>query len=71
MYPLIALCALAVLASFGLYALRRARPADVPAVLTGSARPVVVLVLATLALLLADPADLPTLLRAALRALGH
>lgn len=47
------LCAPAVLASFGLYALRRARPADVPAVLTGGARPVVVLVLAALALLLA------------------
>ncbi|BDH13823.1 hypothetical protein HOK021_50020 [Streptomyces hygroscopicus] len=43
-----------MLASFGLYALRRARPAGVPDVLTGGARPVVVLVLAALALLLAD-----------------
>ncbi|MFE6744123.1 hypothetical protein [Streptomyces tubercidicus] len=66
MFLIILRASLAVLVSLGLYALRRSRPADVLAVLTAGARPVVLLVLVALALLFADPADVPALLRMAL-----
>ncbi|MGW2393989.1 hypothetical protein ACWCYK_31525 [Streptomyces lydicamycinicus] len=67
---IILLASLAALAALGLYALRQSRPADVPAVLTTGARPVLLLVLVALALLLTYPADVPTLLRAALASLA-
>ncbi|MFD7556415.1 hypothetical protein ACFV9E_17990 [Streptomyces sp. NPDC059835] len=61
---LLALLALAVLGSLAGYALRRATPADVPAVLKTTACVLPVLVLGTIALVLVDPADVPSVLRA-------
>ncbi|MFJ4781254.1 hypothetical protein [Streptomyces sp. NPDC088762] len=65
MNPLfLALLALAVLGGLAGYALRRAAPADVPAVLKTATYVLSVLVLGTIALVLVDPTDVPSVLRA-------
>lgn len=64
---LLALLALAVLAALAGYALRRATPTDVPAVLKTAACVLPVLVLGSIALVLVDPADIPSVLRAVLQ----
>ncbi|MET9852202.1 hypothetical protein ABZY57_04520 [Streptomyces sp. NPDC006450] len=53
-----------VLAGLAVYALYRAATPDVPAVLATAARTLPVLVLGAVALVLVDPADIPSVLRA-------
>ncbi|MFF9403649.1 hypothetical protein [Streptomyces sp. NPDC014744] len=60
---LIALVALAVLSG---YALHRAAAVDIPAVLATAARTLPVLALGAIVLVLVDPADVPSVLRAVL-----
>lgn len=65
MTPLLtALIALVALAALAGYALHRAATSDVPAVLTTAALTLLVLVLGTIALVLVDPADVPSVIRA-------
>ncbi|MEU4359931.1 hypothetical protein [Streptomyces virginiae] len=61
---LLALFAVALLAALAGYALHRALPSDVPDVLGSAARMLPLLVLGAIALVLVDPADVPSVLRA-------
>ncbi|MFB7176859.1 hypothetical protein ACFCYI_04015 [Streptomyces sp. NPDC056257] len=63
---LLALITLTVLGGLAGYALHRAATADVPAVLTTAARTLPALALGAIALVLVDPADVPSVLRAVL-----
>ncbi|MEW2498249.1 hypothetical protein AB0942_32645 [Streptomyces nodosus] len=56
--------ALVLLAGLAGYGLRRAATPDIPAALVTTTRALVVLALGSLALLLVDPADVPSVLRA-------
>jgi hypothetical protein len=56
--------ALVLLAGLAGYGIRRAASPDIPAALVTITRALVVLVLGSLALLLVDPADVPSVLRA-------
>ncbi|MFJ3966105.1 hypothetical protein [Streptomyces sp. NPDC090036] len=65
MNPLfLSLLGILVLAGLAGYALYRAATSDVPAVLATAARTLPVLVLGAVALVLVDPADIPSVLRA-------
>ncbi|WP_329202909.1 MULTISPECIES: hypothetical protein [unclassified Streptomyces] len=65
MNPLfLALLGIVVLAGLAGYALYRAATPDVPTVLTTAARALPVLVLGAMALVLVDPANIPSVLRA-------
>ncbi|MEU9087953.1 hypothetical protein [Streptomyces sp. NPDC048357] len=63
---LLALLTLAVLGGLPGYALHRAATADVPAVLTTAARTLPALALSAVVLVLIDPSDVPSVLRAVL-----
>ncbi|MFD9744745.1 hypothetical protein ACIQEY_11745 [Streptomyces parvus] len=63
---LMALIAVVALAALSGYALHRAAAVDIPAVLATAARTLPVLTLGAIALVLVDPTEVPSVLRAVL-----
>ncbi|MGW5284583.1 hypothetical protein ACWERI_34945 [Streptomyces collinus] len=59
-----AVLALVLVFTLAWYGLRRAQASDIPAALAKALRPLAILAVASLALLLADTADVPSILRA-------